>query len=454
MFILPGLIALVVFIYARPFEFIPELQSVPFLYIFFVLALLGFVIDFRLGLTRIFAVPQFRWVIGFVIWAAFTAAVRGALATGTVLQVAVDLALFLLIAHGVRTFKGIEALTTAVLACSLFVSVVVVHQGLQDKECITVRASDVGNAVGEADGRKCDEIAQCYLDAPEPDAIYRCEHAGMLGTTSISGRVRYIGVLLDPNETALVVAIGLPLALGFYQRQPNRKRMLLVAVVGLLAAVTVVMSKSRGGLLVMGAVLGVYFVRRYGWRGAVLAVIMSAPLYLLGGREGDEADSSSEERLEAWYEGILMFRQYPIIGVGLGQFTEHHYRTAHNSFVLAPAELGFIGMMAWTTVLYVCVKIPLTALDVLKGKESEVAQIWAMSLLASFAGLLTGAFFLSFSYHFVLWIYVGLAGAYFSAVHYHRPDFKIRFGVKDLVLIAGGNIAILGLIYVYAIYKL
>ena len=37
----------------------------------------------------------------------------------------------------------------------------------------------------------------------EPGAIYRCERVGLFGTVSVGeGRVRYRGVLKDPNELA------------------------------------------------------------------------------------------------------------------------------------------------------------------------------------------------------------------------------------------------------------
>lgn len=455
MFVLPGLIGLVIFIYARPFEFIPELMNVPFLYIFFAAAVLGFVIDVRLARTKLYRAPQLAWVVIFVVWAVGTLFASGAgLKVGVLITVVVDLALFFLIAHGVRSFKGIEALTAVVLVCSLWISVVCVHQGLQDRQCIWLSPTEPANARGTPDGRPCDTIEQCYLDASEPEALYRCEHAGWFGTSSISGRVRYVGVLQDPNETALVVAIGFPLALGFYNRKKNKRRLAVVGIVALLAAVTVIFSMSRGGVLVLGAVLATYFVRRFGVRGAITAGVLVIPVLLLGGRGGDEASTSSEERLLAWYEGIRMFRFNPGTGVGLGQFTEHHSLTAHNSFILAPAELGVLGMIAWTSVLYVSAKIPWHALRTLKDDPAEPARVWAMTLMSSFAGLLVGAFFLSFTYHFVLWIYVGLAGAYYAAVRRHDPEWHVPLGLRDLGLVVFANVFVLGSLYVYTIIKL
>ena len=73
---------------------------------------------------------------------------------------------------------------------------------------------------------------------------------------------------------------------------------------------------------------------------------MALPVLLLGGRSGENADQSTLERYEAWSTGLTMFRGNPVFGVGARQFAEHHYLTAHNSYVLSFAELGFPGLQA------------------------------------------------------------------------------------------------------------
>src|SRR6185503_3560738 len=140
--------------------------------------------------------------------------------------------------------------------------------------------------------------------------------------------------------------------------------------------------------------------------------------FAMGGGDSGRVDAaaSTEERYEAWATGIQMFRDSPLFGVGNGQFVEHHYLTAHNSYVLALAELGLVGMFLWGAVLYLTVKIPLVALIRYHGREeAAVARAWALGLLSALGGLLVGIFFLSFSWHLVFWAYVGLSGAFYSA---------------------------------------
>src|ERR1700690_1960730 len=102
MLAIPGIISLVVFIYARPQEFFERLRTVPFLYVFVGLALFGCLLDFRLGNIRLRGTPQLSWVALFFGWSAFTVLIHapgGAFAP--ISGLAICLTLYLLIAHGV-----------------------------------------------------------------------------------------------------------------------------------------------------------------------------------------------------------------------------------------------------------------------------------------------------------------------------------------------------------------
>src|SRR5690606_32149807 len=97
------------------------------------------------------------------------------------------------------------------------------------------------------------------------------------------------------------------------------------------------LSKSRGGQAAALLVFFVYMVRRFGLVAFIPAGLLALPVMLLGGRGGSAADASTQQRYEAWATGFNLFKRSPLFGVGQGQFTEHHYLTAHNSFVLTAA---------------------------------------------------------------------------------------------------------------------
>ena len=424
MLAIPGIVALVVFIYARPQEFFERLRVVPLLYVFFGLAVFGLVLDLRVGNLRLRAAPQLPWVLAFFVWSTLTVLIRApSTAIGQVISLSICIALFLLIAHGVQSFRALHVVAAAVLAMVLFVCSVGAQQGFADTGCVVVDESVPGSSAGKPDGRPCETPRSCYGPDAEPGAEYLCEHIGLFGTTSIGrGRVRYRGVLQDPNELALAGGVGLPLAFAFGQAGGKKLgRRLLSALSFLLVLLCAVLTASRGGQLVFLAVLGAYFVYRVGLVGILLGGVLALPLLLLGGRGGEDASSSTLERIDCWAEAISMFRSHPFLGVGFGQFTEHHYMTAHNSYLLAVAELGLPGMLLFGAMVYLSAKIPYAALrhmkhatapEVLAG--ADLTRAWAIGLLAAFIGLAVGIFFLSFTYHYVLWIYLGLSGALYS----------------------------------------
>jgi O-antigen ligase len=461
MLAIPGIAALIIFIYARPQEFFERLRVVPFLYVFFALALVGGVLDFRMGNVRLRLTPQLPWVALFFVWSACTVLIRvpGSALTH-ITGLAICVALYALIAHGVHTFRSLHIVAGIVFAMVLLVCAVGAHQGFAPMGCVVIDASSKsGPTAGTPDGRPCDTVRACYLDDADPGTEYACEHIGLFGTTSVGGgRVRYRGVLQDPNELALAGGIGLPLGFAFGQvrRKKALGRRTLPALAFVLVLVCAVLTASRGGQLVFSVVLGAYFLNRFGPAGLTFGAILATPLLLFGGRSGEEASSSTLERIDCWAEALSIWRSHPLLGVGLGQFGEYNYMTAHNSYLLALSELGLPGMILFSIIVYLSAKIPITVLreitpsagDAIFGGAS-IARPWAMALTAAFAGLGAGIFLLSFTYHYVLWIYIGLSGALYSAVRTHVPTFKVRFGWRDLALVTALDGAIVVGVYSY-----
>jgi O-antigen ligase len=452
MFAIPGILLLLVVVYIRPHELVPELAAIPLLYVGFGLTVLGIILDWRLRRARPQASPQLGWALLFMAWALGTVAIHApSELVGSVLLLGTSLVLYLVVGHGVQSFRRLETVAGVVLAITIFLSFVGAHQGFSPFGC------HIETAEEELlyDGRPCNNWRECEEGDVEPGVDYSCEHVGLFGTSSIGfGRVRWIGHLHDPNELAMTCAVGLPFAFAFFERKRSTTRLLLVIAALALAVTCIVFTQSRGGQLVFFAVMGVYFVRRFGVRGLMLGAIVALPIFFLGGREGREADASSRERLNCWYEGMTMAKEYPLLGVGQGQFVEHHTQTAHNSYVLAVAELGFPGMVLWSIVLWLSMKVPVQILREFGNEpDAAIARTWAVALLAIMAGLIVGIFFLSWCYHPVLWIYLGFTAALFSAVKAHRPDWDVRFGWNDLFAVIAVDIFLVLLLFGYTRYK-
>ncbi len=114
------------------------------------------------------------------------------------------------------------------------------------------------------------------------------------------------------------------------------------------------------------------------------------------------------------------------------------------------AELGFPGLVLFSVVLYVSVKIPVRAIKCLRalGPEADVARAWAVGLLASLGGLVVGSLFVPVFYDPVLWIYVGLSGAFFCAMKRHDPEYAVRFGWRDCSLVIAIDALLIGIGFV------
>jgi len=439
----PGIAALILLIYIKPQEFIPGLEGVPLLYGFLGLAIFGFILDLRLGHARFDPPPHWPYVLLFVPWAFITylAKAGGGGFVGAATELIIVMILFFIVGSAVQSFRAFEVVMGSLLVASLFVTGVCLHQGFASKVC-AVQEGVTMEAL-RPDGRPCERAEECSEGNAEPGANYQCEKMGLFGTVSVGrGRVRYRGVLKDPNEVALAAGASLPMLFARNERKSTLFRWLLLICGFVAIATTIVFTQSRGGILIFLAVVGAYSIKKFGMKGVVAGGILGLPLLLLGGRSGSEAEDSANERTEVLGAGMQMFQSDPVLGVGYDQFNNHHHLTAHNSYMLALAEMGVIGLALFLAMLYLSFKIPIVALRKYgHSEEGKIAATWAMAMLAAFCGVSIGSFFLSFTYHQVLWIYMGLSAALYAVIRRHDASFVIKIGFSEKILVGLAAVA-------------
>lgn len=480
--------ALCALVLLKPQEFVPALAALPLLYILFALAVVLGAADLIKGRLRLALAPHVPLALLFFVWGLGTTAVkRPDVVEAEAIRLAIVAAVFLIVAIGAASASGLRLLAWTLLASALVVTVVGIEQGRAPFGCM-LGAPDDWEGKGELtpDGRPCETALDCREDAPVLDGNYRCERVGPLGTCSIGGRVRYRGSLADPNELSLAVAIALPFAFALFERRRAGPRdrgqgpaepaaagrggvraglpilltdgllgrgsaLLRALPVGaLIAAVgaVVVMSKSRTGVIVLLVVLGMSFVRRAGAWGLVGGSLLGPPLLLLGGREGAEAESSSDERAELIREAFEMIRGTKGVGIGVGRFTDESWLglTAHNSYVLAAAEAGLVGLLLFSLTVYLALKVPFIVW--LRRSGSDGAARMAPAIAVSLSGAAVGIFFLSWSYKDVLYILLGASAALYSAARAEDPRLTIELSLRELVLVGAASMALLGVLYV------
>src|SRR5262249_38240544 len=140
--------------------------------------------------------------------------------------------------QSIQTFKALEVVAAGVLAINLFLTFIGIHQGFAPQGCVILDPKGVGDyGVMKPDGRPCDKREACFGYGAEPGAEYACEHVGLLGTNAVSGRVRYRGILQDPNELSLAIGTSLPFAFVFFSRRRTMTRLYLLGVAVLGVAV-------------------------------------------------------------------------------------------------------------------------------------------------------------------------------------------------------------------------
>lgn len=437
MFALPGIGLLIVFILARPQEFWPILQKVPFLHLGAALAVVGYVIDIRLRQLQPIATNTLPWVIAFFAWCLVSVGFnRPEALPRTGIELAIVFSLYGTVAHGIQRFRTMQFVMGVLAATCVFIAFVCFHQGLSARQCVGGVAV-VGGVEGKPDGRACEDHLQCLGPDAEPGLVYRCERVGLFDTYTIDGRVRYMGELHDPNEVALTVSaagIAVLIAFALRKRRPGNHLLMFLGVVLLLA--TVWLTRSRGGLVAAMLVPGVYVFRRFGLRAVIPFVLAGAALVVLGARSGANAEASTYLRYEAWAAGLDMLKQNPFLGVGARMFGEHHYMTAHNTYVLTLAELGVVGMFLFVSIVYLAFKTLYVGMkELAKVPGTAAPRVWGMALMAGLAGIAFQINTLSLAYHSVVWLFFGLVGAWYSAVRHHRPEMRIGMTLRDVLAV-------------------
>ena len=246
----------------------------------------------------------------------------------------------------------------------------------------------------------------------------------MVGAVAISNKLAGIGlveetrvtigraigsVLGDPNDLALVLMFPMSFAVSLIMAKGSSRanRWLGVFAVPVLFW-AVLATQSRGGLLGIMSIFGIYGYRRIQNKvlffgiGAVAAAI----LYLAagisgrasGGAEEEGLDASAKGRLYAWEAAFGMAVHNPLTGVGLDNFYSNYYfysphwdglnHAVHSTWFGVLAETGFLGLGVFITLI---VQLMLTALRTLNRIEASpipVPSAVHSTAMAVFAGLM------------------------------------------------------------------
>jgi O-antigen ligase len=228
------------------------------------------------------------------------------------------------------------------------------------------------------------------------------------------------GPYVNHNHYAGLMELLIPIALVISLTHLAHEKERLAA--GIAAAVmtgTVFLSGSRGGMLAVlteFVVLAVLMTRqKRGVRTAVgvgvSAIVLLSLLTWLGGKElttrvfsiGKETrtEISGGMRLSIDHDAILMFRQKPVLGWGLGAFpvvypqfrsfyTNFFVNEAHNDYLQLLTEAGLVG---FTVMVWFLVVLYRNALRKVGNWTSSVSGSLTLACTLAVSGILVHSFF-------------------------------------------------------------
>jgi len=257
-------------------------------------------------------------------------------------------------------------------------------------------------------------------------------------------RTRGVGIFGDPNDLALAIVTWMSFLLPAFHK-PFLSRTIFTGLILLLPAVSgVAFTRSRGGILGMAAVFWYYFYKRAGIIAALVALAIMGSIFLALPRMGkiDTKEASARGRMEHWSVGLQLFKNHPLAGVGAGRFTEYHYRTAHNSFILVLAELGIVGAWVWVAMFVAAFR------EIRLMRRIPRAPPFLDRMLDALGGCLVGwlttAFFLSQSYKQLSFMVMGVIVATLNVLAGEGYEIKNAWSPKwtfiSLLITVGGVI--------------
>lgn len=160
-------------------------------------------------------------------------------------------------------------------------------------------------------------------------------------------RLGTTGLFRDPNDICLMLLIGLALT-GYWLVQSTSlwNRGLWLLANGLLLH-CIALTQSRGGFLALLGALAIYFRERFGLARSLMLGAIAVPLMFVAfsGRQTtiSHREGTGQQRMSVWSEGLVLFRQNPVFGVGQNRYAEHVGLVAHNSYLHCFTELGAAG---------------------------------------------------------------------------------------------------------------
>lgn len=250
-------------------------------------------------------------------------------------------------------------------------------------------------------------------------------------------RIRGVGIFNDPNDLGQMLVLGLIIAVGFIVTSPSILSRFGYMVFVLIYAMGIYHTNSRGTLLALAAAIGYYSIRNTKKMfPKVFGITTIILLFLLGpSRVGIMSPGSSTDRLELWSQAITIFKSNPLFGVGVGMFQDaaDGMMTAHQSYLLILSEMGLVGYFFWFGIIFLFFHAVSDARCTLEATGAGEIPLFGILKIVEAAvfGFLVGAYFLSRSYQFPLFVFLGLGPAVAAIAKRVHSEYRLQWSTSE-----------------------
>ena len=276
---------------------------------------------------------------------------------------------------------------------------------------------------------------------------------GRIKVAQIVGYVReprIIGPLSDPNFYAQALLVLVPVALyRLWDESSIRLKVIAAYALGVVL-LALMFTYSRGGSLALGLVLLLAAIhKKVKLHYFCLGLLIVIPLYLLlipkefegrlqtlkqltpGGQKSIvHVDSSFQERVLEMGTARAMWVDYPVLGVGAGNYSEHFdeyaarigsigssyelfdkRRLPHSLYLEVAAEIGSVGLIVLGAIILSTLVTFRRAYRFFKARQDRASSSIVISLALGFIGYLVTSLFLHGQYMEYFWLLAALAVA-------------------------------------------
>lgn len=289
-------------------------------------------------------------------------------------------------------------------------------------------------------------------------AIYQVAHGGTgwagqgLYVGFVESRVKWVGLWDGANIFALLLNMAVPLALEFgFGRYSLISKIIGIISVYILGN-SIFLTNSKGGFITFLATVFFYLSSRMKKRrGVFLALIIAAIIgfTFAPSRVSFDAVTGDTGRAHLWEQGIELFKENPILGIGKGHFRDdsYHHLLAHSNFIQNLSEVGFLGIFIFVGLIYFSFKGLYLTQKTLKGLNKTDSSLYSTSraLLISFIGFNVCTLFITMEID-IFYAWLGLCAAVFSILNREFTQVEMIFSRRDVRNIF---LIIIGLLFVY-----